>query len=299
MSRSTLNVIAAHWRGDASLAMAWWFNCVALTLLLMPLVKWLAWRAGLQPADTAGRFLAVAGLSALQVLLVPLWQMVGLWRATAKQVAQRGPSIARRATQVLAVLFTLLISMRALNWAAEQAISARVALAFGPYRYAVTLLPGGREIEVRGGLGYGVAERVGQLLAAAPQVRRIRLNSGGGALSEARKLRTIIRQRRLDTYTRTGCSSACVSAYVGGRFRYLQRGARIGVHMPRNWQPIGAGGINPAFAVELADLRAMGVPDWFLARWIATGQVMWQPPVNMLRMAGIVSFLRGREKADE
>ena len=39
---------------------------------------------------------------------------------------------------------------------------------------------------------------------------------------------TLIMTWGLDTYTARECSSACVSAFAGGRFRYLQRGARMG-----------------------------------------------------------------------
>ncbi len=284
--------LASHWRGDLGLAVSWWVNCVTLTLCLWALMRGIAQATG-WPAATTGGFFVWAALTGVPVVLVPVWQLTGLWRSADRRAPRPGTRLAGRTVQVLALLCTLAVTMRALGWAAEQAIGARLALAIGPYAWTVTLQPGGREIEVRGGLGYGVAAAVETRLAAAPGVRRIRLNSGGGALGEGQRLRAIILAHGLDTISDDGCASACVSAYIGGRFRYLQRGARIGVHLPRHWGTARSGGINPAYAGELRHFRQRGVPDWFLQRWIQTGQTMWYPPIDMLRAAGIVHFLRG------
>jgi hypothetical protein len=194
---------------------------------------------------------------------------------------------------VAAVLFTLLIATRGLVAGAEQVIAARVAWALGSYQYQVTLLPGGREIEVDGGLGFGVSAAVGELLAGNPDVRRIRLNSGGGALSEGVRLRELIVAHGLDTYSSRECSSACVSAFIGGRFRYLQRGARMGFHLPRNWEPLSTGPVSSVYATELRYFQQRGVPGWFLGNWVRSGQKFWYPTEFQLQRAKIVSFMRG------
>ena len=168
-----------------------------------------------------------------------------------------------------------------------------MAWALGPYQYQVALLPGAREIEVSGGLGFGVTAAVAELLAGNPDVRRIRLNSGGGALSEGVRLRELIIAHGLDTYSSRECSSACVSAFIGGRFRYLQRGARMGFHLPRNWEPLSTGPVSALYAAELRLLSATRRTGLVSGNWIRSGQKFWFPTEFQLQRAGIVSFLRG------
>ncbi|MDH5255277.1 MAG: hypothetical protein OEW72_05110 [Gammaproteobacteria bacterium] len=286
--------IGRHWRGELGPGITWWVNCAGLSALLWWLVPQIAVAGGFAFVDTLGKFCAASALQFLQIGLVPLWQMVGLWRCGERRALAPDPWWTGRVVQVAAFLFTVLITMRGLVSGAEQVIGARVALALGPYGYAVGLLHGGREISVNGGLGFGVADAVERLLLANPGVRRIRLDSGGGALSEATRLRAVILERGLDTYTTRECSSACVSAYAGGRFRYLQRGARMGVHLPRNWEVLSSNPVDSGYRAELAYLRKRGLPDWFLENWIRTGSKFWYPTEFQLVSSGLVTSLRGR-----
>lgn len=285
--------IVRHWRGELGPGVTWWLNCVALTAALWWTLPRLAVAGDFAYADTLGRFCAASTLQFLQIGLVPLWQMVGLWRCAARHSLAPGRRLAGRAAQVAAFLFTVLITMRGLVFGAELVIGARVAFALGPYSYTVALLHGGREIAVSGGLGFGVSADVQAMLAANPGVRRIRLDSGGGALSEGTKLREVIIARGLDTYTARGCSSACVSAFAGGRFRYLQRGAPMGVHLPRNWEALSGNPVASGYRAELSYLRKRGLPDWFLENWIRTGQKFWYPTEFQLVSSGLVTGLRG------
>ncbi|MEO8225697.1 MAG: hypothetical protein ABI661_12905 [Gammaproteobacteria bacterium] len=285
--------IGRHWRGELSLWVSWWINCVALSALLWFLIPWLAVAGNFAVPDTLGRYGAAFALQFLEIALVPLWQMVGLWRSGGRQAATTDRWLTGRATQVTAFLFTTLITMRGLVFGAEAVIGVRVALALGPYRYTVSLRHSGREILLRGGLGYGASAAVQSVLAAHPRVRRIQLESGGGALSEGTRLREVIISHGLDTYTADECSSACVSAYAGGRRRYLQRGARLGFHLPRNWDALSTSAVPWAYRSELAYFSQLGVPNWFLARWVQTGRKFWYPTELQLVRSGFVTNLRG------
>lgn len=285
--------LSRHWRGQLSLALTWWVNCVLLTGVLLVLVPWTARQLGVATADSLDSFIKASALYSLQLGLVPLWQLVGLWRAAARHLRERPGSLYGQAAQVVAVLFTLIIAMRGLMFGAELVLASRLALAIGPYAHRVSLVAGGHAILVEGGLGFGVTTQVAALLAANPGVRRIELNSGGGALSEARRLRELIINNRLDTYTRTGCSSACFSAFIGGRQRILERGARMGVHLPRNWDLGSTAPFSAAFLEELVYLRDIGLPGWFLVRWTSSGRKFWFPTEFQLRAAGVVTAVRG------
>jgi hypothetical protein len=285
--------ISRHWRGDLGAGLTWWINCLGLSALLWVLVPRLAALGGFAPADTLGRFGAAIALQVFQIGLVPLWQLVGLWRCGGRLAAAHESPLPGYATQVAAFVFTTLVIMQGLVFGAELAIGARVALAMGPYSYTVSLEHGGREIAVNGGLGFGVSAAVEALLAANPRVRRIRLESGGGALSEGTKLRGIILSRDLDTYTTRECSSACVSAFAGGRFRYLRRGARMGLHLPRNWDAFSGNPVASSYSAELRYFQDRGLPDWFLGNWIRTGRTFWYPTEFQLTSSGLVTQLRG------
>lgn len=292
-----IRYLVRHWRGELQPWLAWWVNVVALTAALWWVFPTVARVAGVLPADTTASFFGLAGLQLLQLGIVPLWQLVGLWRCGDRLAAAGGRWPVGRALQVSAFLFTLFLSMRGLVFSAETAIGGRLALALGPYSYQVAVVPRGRMITVTGGLGFGVADEVEAQLAINPGVRRIRLESGGGALSEAVRLREVILAHGLDTYTGRECSSACVSAFAGGRFRYLQRGARMGVHLPRNWEPLSANPVARGYQGELRYLRNRGLPDWFIGNWIRTGQQFWYPTEFQLVSSGLVTTLRGRPPA--
>ena len=289
--------ISRHWRGELTAAVTWWVNVVGLSAALWWLVPRAALAAGLTATDTRGTFVALVAINLVQYGLVPLWQMVGLWRCGYRRAMKPGRWPVGRAVQVTAFLFTLLITMRGLVTGAEAVLGARLAFGLGPYAYDVRLVQGGRVIAVTGGFGYGLADAVGKLLAANPGVRRIRLESGGGALSEATKLRTLIIEHDLDTLAARECSSACVSAFAGGRFRLLQRGARMGVHLPRNWEAFSRSPVAAGYQAELKYLQDRGLPDWFIARWVRSGQRFWYPSEAELLASGLVTNLRGPRPA--
>ncbi|MHB2207830.1 hypothetical protein [Methylobacterium sp. CM6257] len=119
----------------------------------------------------------------------------------------------------------------------------------------VTVGPGGRDLHLAGDLTAGVAARVAEILAAHPQVERIRLTSAG----------------------------------VRGRARHLAAGSRLGFHAPYE---IGAHGrMRPVnSAPERAAYRAAGLPRAFVARALAVPPAgIWIPDAAELRAAGIVT----------
>ena len=127
----------------------------------------------------------------------------------------------------------------------------------------MTVSHGGRVLEIRGGFLYGVADEARKALKANPKVRRVRLNSGGGSLTEAQQVRALILERNLDTDSTTGCSSACVSAYIGGHHRLLRSSARLGFHLPRNPGYGIRGRLTADYAAEINYFARRGVPRWF------------------------------------
>jgi len=164
------------------------------------------------------------------LLLLGLGVLPGLWRGTRPDALGRsGP--ARGSVRALAGLGALALTVTVISTLLNGRPFLLIALGSDPMgRTQIQLLPGGREIEIRGALAAGTAARLRQALEAHPQVRFVHLNSPGGWVTEGERLARVIHARRLGTYTATGCYSACVLAFAAGRPRVLNPDARLGLH---------------------------------------------------------------------
>ena len=287
-----------HWRGELSLGVSWWVNGVVLAALTV-LLDLYGGSLGLdRHLDTRLGFSIFLGVGLFMLLLVPAWQVIGIFRAADRHADQVGTILAARLTQALTTLLTILLAIRFLIFAGEGWSGARIAYGFSG-SYTVTVTHRGRMLEVSGGIIYGLANEVRRALKANPRVRRVRLNSGGGSLTEALKIRALILARGLDTDSTINCSSACLSAYMAGRHRLLHRSARLGFHLPRNPGFGLRSPVTPEYAQELAYFSRQGMPLWFVARWIATGRKFWYPSPVQLRQAGLVQDFFGAPRPGE
>lgn len=275
------------------IGLAWWVNGLVLSGLILLLDMRLA-SSGMEGLiDTRNEYSLYLLISVLLLLAVPAWQVVGIFRAADRHIDEVGTVIAGRATQVAATLFTVVLATRFIIFAGESLPAIRGIYPWAGAHYQVSVLSVGRVIEVRGGITFGLADEVAAALAANPMVRRIRLNSGGGLLSEAVRLREVIVAHQLDTDSTELCNSACVSVYVAGAHRTLHRTARMGFHLPRNPGFGPRSPVSAAYARELGYFARRGVPPWFIARWVASGRRFWYPSFAELRAAGIVQTFVG------
>jgi hypothetical protein len=295
--RATFSYVHRHWRGELPLSRAWWVNGLLLSGLILLLDLRLGTSGIERLIDTRNEYSLYLLLSVLLLLAVPAWQVVGIFRAADRHVERIGTVLAGRSAQVAATLFTVILATRFVIFAGESLPAIRGIYPWAGARYQVEVLPGGRVIEIRGSITYGLAEELAAALQEAPAARRLRLNSGGGLLSEAIRLRRLVIEHQLDTDSTEMCNSACVSVYVAGRHRTLHRTARMGFHLPRNPGFGPRGRISEAYARELNYFVSRGVPPWFIARWVASGRRFWYPASRELRASGIVQSFVGRRLA--
>jgi hypothetical protein len=291
-----MSYVRRHWRGELPLAVAWWVNGLALSGSILFLDVSIGSSGVERFIDTRSEFTLYLIAGMLLLLLVPAWQVVGIFRAADHHAAHVGTIIAARATQSAATLFAIVLATRCVIFFGESLPAIRAVYPWTGEQYQVTPLAGGRIIEVRGNITFGVADRLRETLHATPAAQRLRLNSSGGLLSEARKVRELVLARGLDTDSTEICASACVSAYIAGRHRYLHRTARMGFHLPRNPGLGPHGPVSPVYARELSYMASRGVPPWFIARWVASGRRFWYPTPMELRAAGIVQTFIGRQR---
>lgn len=97
------------------------------------------------------------------------------------------------------------------------------------------LIPQGREtaVLVTGQFKYGDEKRFQREILAAKPVSEVIFASPGGNVYAALAIGRFLREIGLPTRVNRGqvCASACVYALIGGIFRTIDSGARVGVHM--------------------------------------------------------------------
>jgi hypothetical protein len=278
---------ARHWRGELALPWAWGINGLAVGLIAVTLA------AGLGPALDA---FADAPLIAVVlttvwalVALVAVWQVVGIWRS-AKRHADGGglhPDTARLALLV-GVMITLGVFIRS---GLPQIVEAsQFAMGKDPIGdYTMRPLHNGTALEISGPIVFGLTDALEKVLADNPRISMLHLDSTGGRVVEARRLRDLIRARGLATFTATNCASACVVAFAAGAERVVGRGGSLGFHRYRS-PGLDEAEIEASMAVDRRELSALGAPDWFLERAFSTPNgEMWRPSISDLRRANIIT----------
>jgi hypothetical protein len=229
-----LNYFARHWRGELSLAVAFWVNFVALNLLLLAGGPFLQQELVALSLDDDPRWMArFALLSVVFVYgVIYPWQLVGVWRS-ARRYRARQPRPTWGLVSQVVVASSLLVTGATLVLSAPTYRDI-VSIGFGPDRYGAFSLhrtgDGDALLHFEGYLGYRAAREVRAAIGEEPPVQAIVLDSPGGWIASGRGLAKVIEEAGLDTYSFAGCHSACVTAFMAGRNRYLADEARLGFH---------------------------------------------------------------------
>ena len=282
--------LVRHWRGELSLARSYWLNTSLLSTVFGLAVNLLS----LLDITThpRGYSLLIVAMWIVVFMIIP-WQLVGLWRSAANYIKEADGGIWGRVVQVLVVLGVLYNLNILLNTAIPQVREyARIALGTDGYsRYRLRVLRQGTEIEVSGAIGFGLTDDMVKHLDANASIRVIHLNSPGGRIAEARRLRDLIAARRLVTYSSEDCHSACVIAFMGGTTRVLRQGAKLGFH---RWSFPGTTSeeLDSEMRKERLFLVSVGVKSQFVDRAFATpADGMWTPSVDELLRAGVITHV--------
>jgi hypothetical protein len=152
--------------------------------------------------------------------------------------------------------------------------------------YAIRVLPGGTVVEISGSFSWAVPQSFTAILAGAPQVQAVRLESPGGYVQPALAVADIIRTRGLDTYVGRFCASACTLAFLGGQHRYLAPAARLGFHQA--YAPnVPQARVDPILRTAYG---TAGLATSFIDHILRTPpQALWFPTRDELRQAGITA----------
>jgi hypothetical protein len=267
------NYLVRHWRGELGLGVSYWVN----SLLLMASVGVIGF--ALRTMDIVQHprlWLAASATATVFGIAGSVWLSIGIWRSA--WYAKR--AFWGIAARVVVTLSLLVLGSRALMYGVPYSAEAyRIAVAGDDTPpHQLRLVRNGQGLEISGGIDFGTAHDVQAVLSAAPGVRTVDLNSIGGWTAEAAKLRDIVQQRHLATYTSDMCASACTMVYLAGQRRYLGPHGRLGFHrssfagqspeqerdnIREQEREMIAAGVTPEFAAKASATAAndLWVPD--------------------------------------
>jgi hypothetical protein len=293
--RSSDAYIWRHWRGELPLPVSYWVNGILLSLLVAALASWLSAAADFPSAPRLWSLLAI--LLWTVALAGTVWQVVGVWRAAGEHVAAGGAvrwALAARIAVVLgAIQLLLLLVTQALPQMTEY---GKVIVGRDPINgYQIRVLRDGSELEISGYIAFGLTDGLRATLDAHPAITLVHLNSDGGRVTEARKLRDLIASRNLSTYTSTRCVSACVIPFLAGLRRLIGPGAKVGFHQ---YSVAGVTGRQTIVEME-KDKRYFtfrGVSAAFVQRAFQRTGELWYPTPDEMRTAGFITGQAGNDE---
>lgn len=288
-----------HWRGESSLAVAWWvagvlgsFVCaVAVVLLIFTFAEWLV-------EEMLHAFWVFAAIF-VSLVLVTVWQSVGIWRSATRYRA-RGKRFWGGLAKAMVVLAVGQSAWFTATTAAPQLYTLYEIThgdpGIGPHAFSET--KDGKTLVFEGGITVGVADELEKRLAAMDHVEAVQLESNGGRIAEAERMANVIKARGLSTVVTEKCVSACPTVLLGGRERYLVGDAKIGFHQPSR-VGLTAGARARLLAEEEARLVRLGLTLEFARR---TNQArpndMWYPDRDELLREHVVTEILGEKPAE-
>lgn len=224
--------ILRHWRGEFSLAVAYWAIGLFVSLISLGIALFTRQLARDIPYDPVVIF-GLTSFTWLALLALLVWHLVGTWRSASWSNPRRRVFCWANLAKLMLVLGALHFG-RSLARIAVPQLGAIYDIAFngdsGIPGYTLATTEGGTEITVDGGLKYGLGRDLAALLARHPGVKVIDFRSPGGRIGEAETLFHLIADRGLDTVTNSYCLSACTLAFAAGTHRWLGANARLGYH---------------------------------------------------------------------
>ncbi|SOE08642.1 hypothetical protein SAMN05877838_0369 [Hoeflea halophila] len=294
--KTVTRYIVTHWRGEQGLVWSLAVNLVALRAAIF-LLQDLARPAKYHDYHDWAPAVLVAAILLHGVVFV--WQAVGVFRAGENHIRHHGAIALHWGAQLGVLLAFWLTASSALQaWQMtldvpdyENYAEKMDAERAGKYRI---FRDSDSALLIDGTLELGVTRRLAALLAEDPGIGEIVLSSAGGNIYEARGLARLFRDRGLATLVADECSSACTTAFIGGKTRRLKPGGRLGFHQYRIEADYDVLGARPKDeeGKDKALYLAAGVKQDFVARMhSAAPGSMWYPEAEELLDAGVVTAI--------
>ena len=278
------NYIKRHWRGELSLAKAFWVNGALLGMAMNFLFGVFNY-AGLTDGMHWQARVAVVILLPAILITVGVWQIVGIWRSAENYTRSK----------FLPFLVKFIMGMNALALVVTPfAILAQLQILLGGIltpTYQVDVSDDRKTLLISGEINLGISDDIEQLLEQHRGVTRVQLSSIGGDLDESYRVQDIIQLHRLDTYVEDYCYSACTLVFIAGRNRVISSDAVLGFHQ---YEMSLKTRESDAMAQRMQNkdavyFRNRGVTQAFTNKMFqAANDDMWEPTREELLQAGVV-----------
>lgn len=292
----TRSFFLQHWAGLLPLPRSFWQAGVPLAFLPVGAAGWQIafddWLAG-----APERILFALGAAWIAGLAAVVWWVTGVWRsASAARLAAKNARnstiwshLAKLVSAAVLVFFAMVFWIQS-----APAIGELVAIVVydDPEvpQYRLSVLESGTEIELLGGIRFGLSSALRSALERNPGVKTLHLTSPGGRVVVADRVRKVVRDFGLDTYVSGTCASACTSIFLAGKNRYLDpKSGQLGFHGLR-FPGMSAADEERATDSWARDLGFDGLAPGFIYKALTVpAQSMWFPDPIELVMGGIVT----------
>jgi ATP-dependent protease ClpP protease subunit len=287
---SSPNWFVRHWRGEASLGVAFWLNWWLIANLLPKVLIILYALTNPLKQSLRTDVIILLIVNILQWGLW-VWGAIGVIRSVDHHTSRGGRRFWANAASITVWLSVVLTLVRIPRHDVP-AMAELVAIAVGHdpiKKVQVERLPDGTSILLEGTIGEGSASATQEILNSTPKATALILDSRGGRLAEAREIAEQVSQRQLDTKVQHQCLSACTFIFLAGVHRDVSQDAKLGFHQPSF---PGLGGETKSISIHVVAkyYRSAGLKEWFIDRIISTeAKDMWIPSQTELRDAGVTT----------
>lgn len=281
--------ISQHWQGNNG----FWKSLLVFSILI-PLIIYfivLQWVGHWSVLDTPRSRMLQGAIGFSLVGAVAIWQLVGMWRASSASKEPARSWFTRwsaRAISAVTAFIGLVMVSAAPGGMAQLHEAATDQDDIGKQGYSVDVDE--QTLLINGYMAWGLLDQVNAAFAENPQINTIIMNSPGGHIQVGTRLYDLFRRHGVDTVADGLCGSACTIAFIGGKERILNKGAKLGFHST------GGSGQNLIDAGNqklIATFREFGASEDFIAQLIATPpEDVWYPDRKQLLASGIVTTAR-------
>jgi len=287
-NKKSSNYFLKHFYGKLPLWQSFWINTVVVSLIAAYLVIILSAQIKFTLHPSLAFVFVV--MWTILILLGP-WQFIGLWRSAQNHMKTSKKSF----TAITVFLLVILGSINYLNTTFTVLVPqikefTKIGLGKDDIpKYTISILRNGEELEIYGGIKFGLTKEVKKYFQKYPNIKVIHLNSTGGRIAEAQKLSKYLEKKKLITYTSTGCYSACVDIYMAGAIRLINKNAYLGFHQP-SFPGMNDKEIQYVIDSNRAYYLSRGVSKSFLDKAYAIkSSDIWKPSHYELKEAGLIT----------
>lgn len=283
------NWFKLHWTGQLPLVYSYWINVfgigVALYYVSAKFFEFFIY------SDASG---SQRGLTLLFfygfITSITVWQLVGLYRSADKHVIRGGDQgwavVAKIIVLIGVCRFCYDMSQTGIPTLIES--GSMITGKSGLPPHFIRIMNNGTEVELNGGIEFGVSSELLLVLEANPKIKIIHLNSLGGRISEAIKLAALVSKYQLTTYTKTRCLSACPIVFLAGKEKLLGHEAQLGFHSASVGNASGSE-VKELNKELIAELKKAKVANWLIKKATTiNAENIWNPTNQELLKAKVV-----------